>query len=64
VKAGESVAVYVGVAGVEFTQPDHDGKRYALAGKCSVRFGLRETSGQGMGFSEHQLDAVQLSLSP
>jgi hypothetical protein len=25
---------------------------------------LRETSGQGMGFSEHQLDAVQLSLSP
>ena len=47
VKAGESVSVYIGLPGVELTQIDAKGKRYALPGTYTVRFGLRETARRG-----------------
>ena len=57
VPAGQTVTVYLGAQGVRFTQAGPDGARRALAGNYTVRFGVRETASQGMGFAEAPLEA-------
>ena len=52
VPAGQTVTVYLGAQGVRFTQAGQDGVRRALGGEYRVRFGVRETASEGMGFAE------------
>ena len=55
VRAGETVTVYLGAQGVRFCQADTTGVRRFLEGDYTVRFGVRETAGKGMGFVERRL---------
>ena len=57
VPAGQTVTVYLGAQGVRFTQADSEGVRRVLRGVYKVRFGVKETAEQGMGFAEFDLVA-------
>lgn len=58
VRAGTTVTVYIAANGVSFTQPLADGRRVALPGEYTVRFGVAETAAFGMGYSEFKVLAV------
>jgi hypothetical protein len=58
VPAGQTVTVYLGAQGVRFTQPDTEGVRRVLRGEYGVHFGLKESSGLGMGFAQTRVMAM------
>jgi beta-D-xylosidase 4 len=58
VRAGETVTVYLGAQGVRFTQAGTDGVRRFVPGTYTARFGVKESSGLGMGFAELQVAAA------
>ena len=55
VKAGQTVSVFLYPTVGTFTQVDADGRRRALAGRYTFRFGVAETAPLGMGFVESRL---------
>lgn len=57
VRAGETVTVNLYPEMTEFSQVGTDGKRRALPGRYTVRFGVRETVAGGGGFAEHVIVA-------
>jgi beta-D-xylosidase 4 len=58
VPAGQTVTVYLGAQGVRFTQAGIDGVRRVLPGEYTVKFGVKETFTQGMGYTEVKIMAV------
>ena len=58
VKAGATVQVDLYPELTQFTQVRPDGTRVAAPGLYSLRFGLKETSTQGMGYAEHSFTAA------
>jgi len=59
VKAGETVQVYLYPALTDFAQVNPEGNREVLAGSYTVRFGLAETAGLGMGHVECTLSTIE-----
>ncbi|CAJ1441850.1 unnamed protein product [Effrenium voratum] len=60
-KAGEAKTVWLYPAMMDFAGVTREGKFQARAGRYKVQFGLRETSGLGMGFVETELDAGEIT---
>ena len=58
VKAGATVQVDLYPELTQFTQVREDGTRVAAPGQYRLRFGLKETSTQGMGYAEHSFTAA------
>ena len=58
VRAGESEVVELYPELLEYSQVDRMGRRYALSGEYTVRFGVKQTATMGGGFVEHRLTAA------
>ena len=55
VKAGHTVSVWLYPSLLDFTGVNEAGVRQVLAGEWKVRFGVKQASTQGQGFSEETL---------
>merc|ERR1712167_50875 len=58
VPAGESVTVTIEPELSHFSHVDRAGKRHALAGEYSLKFGLKESQAHGMGYAEATVAAT------
>lgn len=58
VKQGETKTVQLYPTLKDFTQVDGHGKRNAVTGNYTFRFGVAETASGGMGYTEHTLTVV------
>jgi hypothetical protein len=58
IAAGQTVSVFLSPSLNDFTHVTTDGKRVALAGKYTMRFGVSESAHLGQGFTESALCLV------